>query len=196
MLIGITGGICSGKSRVAAYWSRTFQIPCIDLDSICREILCKGQPGWLALEKRYGNRFFKEDGQLDRKGFRATLFNDQTLRREVDSLLHPLAGSRMRTQYLPLKQQVVLVEVPLLFEAGWQDEVDRIVVVYATRQTRHARIIMRDQVSSGEAEQTLSIQWPLRQKIMAADHVVDNSGSWINTCLQIINLGRLYSPLP
>lgn len=181
---------------MAAYWSRTFQVACIDLDSICREILGKGQPGWLVLEKEYGKRFFKEDGQLDRKSFRTTLFNDQALRREVDSLLHPLAGSRMRTQYLPLKQQVVLVEVPLLFEAGWQYDVDRIVVVYAARQTRHARIIIRDQVSSGEAEQTFSIQWPLRKKVMAADHVVDNSGSWISTCLQIIHLGRLYSPLP
>ena len=201
MLIGITGGICSGKSRVAAYWARCFQLELLDLDAICRELLTRKQPGWLALKKHYGQRFFTAGGLIDRPGFRAALFSDQVLRDEINSILHPLAGAHMKNQYHRVKnnrakKSVVLVEVPLLFEAGWEQEVDRIVVVYATGKTRCKRIVSRDQVNRKEAEQAMSIQWPLRHKIMAADHVIDNSTSWFNTCLQIMHFGRLYSGTP
>ncbi len=193
MLIGITGGICSGKSRVAAYWSRVFQVPCIDLDAICRHLLAIRQPGWQALQKRYGNEYFASDGQLDRKRFRAAIFADQALREEIDSILHPLASVDMRAQYSRMDEPVVLAEIPLLFEADWGHDVDRIVVVYAGRQLRRSRIVLRDQVNGDEADQAISIQWPLMRKILAADHVIDNSGAWPNTCLQIIHLGNFYS---
>lgn len=201
MLIGITGSICSGKSRVAAYWSRCFQLELIDLDAICKELLEPGQPGWLALRKHYGHRFFTSEGLLDRQQLRTSLFSDQLLRDEIDSILHPLARSRMQHRYRMAKKRsakktVVLVEIPLLFEAGWEREVDRIVVVYATGQTRCKRIVNRDQVTRNDAEQAMSIQWPLRHKIMAADHVIDNSTSWFNTCLQVVHFGRLYLEPP
>ncbi len=196
MLIGITGGICSGKSSVAAYWSRCFQLELIDLDAICRDLLTLEQPGWLALKKHYGHRFFTSAGHLDRPGFRTTLFSDQTLRDEINSILHPLAGAHMQHEYHRAKKSVVLVEVPLLFEAGWEQKVDRIVVVYATGKIRCKRIVNRDEVNRNEAEQAMSIQWPLRRKIEAADHVIDNSRSWFNTCLRIMHLGRLYSGTP
>ncbi|HHL32815.1 MAG TPA: dephospho-CoA kinase [Desulfobulbaceae bacterium] len=196
MLIGITGGICSGKSRVAAYWSRCFQLELIDLDAICRELLARDQPGWMALKKSYGHRFFTSDGHLDRSGFRTALFSDKALRDEVNSILHPLAGAHMQNLYHRAKKSVVLVEVPLLFEAGWEQQFDRIVVVYATGKIRCKRIVTRDRVNRNEAEQAISIQWPLRRKIEAADHVIDNTASWFNTCLRIMHLGRLYPGVP
>ncbi|HHB77049.1 MAG TPA: dephospho-CoA kinase [Desulfobulbus sp.] len=193
MLIGITGGICSGKSRVAAYWARCFTLELLDLDAICRKLLTREQPGWLALKKHYGDRFFTPDGHLDRPNFRTALFSDQALRNEINSILHPLAGAHMQNQYRRAEKSVVLAEIPLLFEAGWEHEVDSIVVVYATGKIRCQRIITRDQVNRNEAEQAKAIQWPLRRKIEAADHVIDNTTSWFNTCLQIMHLGRLYS---
>ena len=192
MLIGITGGICSGKSRVAAYWARCFQLELIDLDAICRELLAPGHPGWQALEEHHGHRFFTPEGLLDRQRFREELFSDQMLRNEIDAMLHPLARAQMHRQYRRAGKYPVLAEIPLLFEAGWEQEVDRIVVVYATGEIRCNRLVRRDKVSCRDAEQALSIQWPLRRKLLAADHGIDNSTSWFNTCLQVMHLGRLY----
>ena len=192
MLIGITGGICSGKSRVAAYWARCFQLELIDLDAICKELLKPGQPGWQALKQLHGDRFFTTKGLLDRQRFRTELFSDQRLRKEIDAMLHPLARAQMHRQYQRAEKYPVLVEIPLLFEAGWQQEVDRIVVVYAAEEIRCNRIVHRDRVSRRDAEQAMSIQWSLRRKLMAADHGIDNSSSWFNTCLQVMHLGRLY----
>ncbi len=193
-MIGITGGICSGKSRVAAYWARCFELKLIDLDVICRELLGREQPGWLAIKKHYGDRFFTSEDLIDRPNFRTALFSDQTLRDDINSILHPLAGANMQKQYYRAKRSVVLVEIPLLFEAGWEQDVDRIVVVYATGEIRRKRIVSRDQVNINAAEQAMSIQWPLRRKVLAADHIIDNSTSWFNTCLQIMHLGQFYSP--
>ncbi len=195
MLIGITGGIGSGKSRVAAYWARCFQLERIDLDAICRELLKPGQPGWLALKESHNYRFFTIEGLLDRQRFRAELFSDQVLRDEIDAMLHPLARAQMHRQYLGAKKYPVLVEIPLLFEAGWEQDVDRIVVVYASQEIRCNRIVHRDKVSIRDAEQAMSIQWPLRRKIKGADHCIDNSASWFHTCMQVMHLGRHYAKM-
>ncbi|HHD62857.1 MAG TPA: dephospho-CoA kinase [Desulfobulbaceae bacterium] len=192
MIIGITGGIGSGKSRVANYWSRVFDLSLINLDTICRQLLTKGQPGWLALKKQFGSRFFQLGNHLDRPAFRQALFCEESLRNTVDNLLHPLAKSCMKKELQRYADTVVLVEIPLLFEAGWQQEVDKIVVVFADRETRCARLMVRDGVTRKEAYQALRIQLFFEEKIMAADNVVDNSGFWSDTCLQILHLGRLY----
>jgi dephospho-CoA kinase len=192
MIIGITGGIGSGKSRVANYWSRVFDLSLIDLDKICRGLLTRGQPGWLALKKQFGSRFFQLDDHLDRSAFRQALFCEESLRDKVNDLLHPLAKSCMKKEFQRNADTVVLVEIPLLFEAGWQQEVDKIVVVFADREARCARLMVRDGVTREEACQAMRIQLLLEEKIMAADNVVDNSGFWGDTCLQILHLGRLY----
>jgi len=192
MIIGITGGIGSGKSRVANSWASFFDHPLLDLDILCRQLLDKEQPGWLALHKRFGVRFFDQSGCLDRAAFRATIFDDDSLRDEVNLLLHPLARSCMRKRCRRLEGRTVLIEIPLLFEAGWQQDVDRIVVVYADTATRSNRIMARDGVSEQECLRALGAQDSLEEKAMAADHVLDNSGQWVETWLQIMHLGQLY----
>jgi dephospho-CoA kinase len=192
MIIGITGGIGSGKSRVARYWSRVFALYLIDVDRLCRQLMNRGQPGWLALKKHCGSRFFKADGHLDRSAFRQALFCEEMLRTEVDNLLHPLAKTWMQKEFQQHAGAVLLVEIPLLFEAGWQREVDKIVVVFADQKTMCRRLMDRDGLAREEAHQAIRIQWFLEKKVMAADNVVDNSGFWGDTCLQILHLGRLY----
>jgi dephospho-CoA kinase len=88
---------------------------------------------------------------------------------------------------------VILVEIPLLFEAGWQQEVDKIIVVFADQKKRCARLMVRDGLTENEAYQAMRVQWFLEEKIMVADNVVDNSGFWGDTCLQILHLGRVYN---
>ncbi len=192
MIVGITGGIGSGKSRVAGFWASFFDHPLLDLDILCRQLLDKEQPGWLALHKRFGHRFLDRNGCLDRGAFRSAIFADDSLRNEVNLLLHPLARSCMRKQCRQFENGTVLLEIPLLFEAGWQSDVDRIVVVYADTLTRSNRIMARDGVSAQECRCALDAQDSLEEKAMAADHVLDNSGPWVETWLQIMHLGRLY----
>ena len=191
--IGITGGIGSGKSRVASYWAARFDLPLINLDHLCRDLLDQGQPGWQALAERFGDIFFHADGSLNRPALRKALFGRPTLRREVDSLLHPLARERMHDQVGQEDDEVVLVEIPLLFEAGWERDVDRIVLVFAHNTARITRLVDRDAISEQDASRALAAQWDLAEKIFAADHVIDNRGVWQDTCLQIRHLARLYS---
>jgi len=191
--IGITGGIGSGKSTVSRYWSSCFDVPLLDLDQICRDLLVQGEPGWQAMAKRFGNRFFRDDGSLDRTSLRAALFANSGFRQQVDDILHPLARLSMHERISTVAARVVLVEIPLLCEAGWHQDVDRIVLVYAGAATRIHRIAARDAITTHEAEQALAAQWSLEKKISWADHVVDNSGVWPATCLEIRHLGTLYS---
>ncbi len=192
MIIGITGGIGAGKSRVANFWASFFDHPLLDLDVLCRQLLDQEQPGWLALHKRFGCRFFDQGGNLDRVAFRTAIFNDDSLRNEVNLLLHPLARSCMHGRCRQLAESTILIEIPLLFEAQWQQDVDRIVVVYADSVTRSRRITARDCVSEQECARALEAQDSLDEKAMAADHVLDNSGPWVETWLQIMHLGKLY----
>jgi len=193
MIIGITGGIGSGKSRVAGFWSTFFGIPLVDLDVICRELLVKGRPGWQALRAQFNNRFFEENGNLDRVVFRKAIFADDLLRKTVDDVLHPLAKLSMKEQCRQGSGEIHLVEIPLLYEAGWQQDVDRVVLVVADQATRLARIIARDNVSEQESVQAIRAQSPLAQKALVADHVIENNGAWAATCLQVLHLGRLYT---
>lgn len=190
-VVGITGGVGAGKSSVARFLAERSGVPLIDADQVCRELLQPGRAGWQALNKILSRDFFLEDGQLDRPRLRDALFADQRLRQELDTVLHPLAKEEIRTRIAQGVGESWLVEVPLLFEAGWQNEFDRIVVVYAGTAVRLARLCRRDNISRQQAEAMLAAQWPLADKVQRADHVVDNSGPWGETSLQLIRLASL-----
>lgn len=185
--IGITGGIGSGKSRVCNYLAKLCLLPIVDLDQICRELLVQGASGWLALKENMDECFFGPSGDLDRIAFRTALFAEDILRSRVDALLHPLARVEMAKQVSAINGSV-LVEIPLLFEAGWHNDVQKIVVVYADPVVRLQRIVGRDHISAEQARQAVSAQHCLVEKALHADHVIDNTFSWPDTCLQLRHL--------
>lgn len=191
-IIAITGGIGSGKSKVCSHLAKLCRFPVVDLDRICRQLLVTGAPGWLALKERIDDHFFTVSGELDRAAFRKVLFADDELRSRVDALLHPLARKEMAEQ-VSRHSGPVLVEIPLLFEAGWQEDVQRIVVVYADPEVRVQRIVSRDNVSAEQARQEICAQYSLAEKALQAHHVIDNSGSWQETCLQLRHLADCLS---
>lgn len=192
--IGITGGIGSGKSRVARFWSRFAGIDLIDLDDLCRELLLPGKRGLVAMERHFGRQFIGGDGRLLRTKLREAIFSDRAVRREVDAILHPLAGEALEKSVAEKDSGQILIEIPLLFEAGWQDAVEKIVLVYADAATRCNRISRRDNVSLEAAEKAIAAQWPMADKVLFSDHVIDNSGAWPATCLQTIRLAGLLRP--
>lgn len=193
LILGVTGGIGSGKSAVCRLLAGYCLAPLIDLDQCCRTLLEPGNPGWHALRERFGDKFLDEHGAVNRPKLRQALFADSALRQELDALLHPMAQTIMRVEFTRYKDTLLCVEIPLLYEAGWQAEVDAVLVVYARPGVCCCRIMQRDGGGRRQAAQAMAAQLPLEEKAHRADYVVNNSGPWRATRDQVIALGNLLS---
>lgn len=188
MMIGVTGAIGSGKSVVSRMLASELGCPFISLDSLCRELMESDGEGARLMKVRYGSQYFHEDGSLDRARLREAIFQDPLFRKELNGILHPLAMKQMRQECAGLHAETIVVEVPLLFEAGWQKEFECVVVVYADEKVCLRRIIMRDRVDQQGALRALKAQMPLIEKVWRADHVVENNGSLVSVLLQVKHL--------
>lgn len=192
-LFGVTGGIGSGKSSVsqllAAYWLA----PRIDMDRSCRRLLEIEQPGWFALREFLAPGFFLAGGELDRHALRERLFADASFRKKIDALLHPLAREAMHKEVVQAEAPLVLVEIPLLFEAGWQKDVDAVLVVHARRAVRCCRIMKRDGVTRRSAVRAITSQMDEAIKVRQADFAIDNSDAWSIVREHVIALGKNFS---
>jgi len=188
-LLGITGGIGSGKSCVSRLLASYCLTPLVDVDQCCRNLLDVGQPGWLALTENFGRSFLLPDQRIDRVALRNRLFSEADFRTRIDRLLHPLAQEIMQEEVAKVKKPLVLVEIPLLYEAGWQDRVDAVLVVYARRGRQCCRIMKRDGVSRKKAAQAIAAQMDLGVKAKMADYCIDNTGLWSDTRIEVIHLG-------
>ncbi len=191
-VFGLTGGMGSGKSMVAAFLARIAGWRVLDIDQVCREILAPDRPGWQALARTFGHDFFQPDRQLDRKLLRRAIFRDPDLRGRIDALLHPLARQEVGVRITAWQQRaagrILLVEAPLLYEAGWEGDFQKVIVVYAGDATCRARVAGRDRVTAGEAAAAVAAQLPLAAKARLADHVIDNSGCIAETHIQLLHL--------
>lgn len=192
-VLGITGGIGSGKSCVSRLLASYCLTPLVDIDQCCRHLLETGQPGWRALREVFGETYLHSDGAIDRAALRRALFEDSAIRRQVDAALHPLARDAMRVQIETYRAPLVLIEIPLLFEAGWHRDVDAVLVVYARKAVRCQRIMRRDGVSRREASNAIAAQMDLREKADQADFLIENSKAWTVTRSDVISLGNLLS---
>ncbi len=193
-LWGITGGIGAGKSRVAAWLAAQAGFTVVDVDQLARELLQPGQAGWLALQGRERKCFFLPDGSLDRPRLRRAIFRDPLLRRRIDNLLHPLIRREMLATVARLDRegrQRILVEVPLLYEAGWEADFSRVIVVRAPADLCLARLLNRDGVSSEEAAAALAAQMAPEEKARRADLLIDNSGPWSETVAQLEKIEKI-----
>jgi len=193
-LIALTGGIASGKSRAAAYIAKRSGMPLISADEIAKDLFSRPGPVITGLRKILGDSFFRDDGTLDRPFMRRAIFQDNKLRARIDHYAHPIILREINELEAQLSRAgVMLVEVPLLFEAGWQGYFQRVIVVYADNDIRLRRLMQRDNVRFNEAVLASNAQSPLPLKVEGADYVIDNSGPWLATILQLNQLCRLLS---
>ncbi len=192
-LLGVTGGIGSGKSSVSQLLSAYLLAPCIDMDRSCRRLLEIEQPGWCALRDFLDPGFFLAGGELDRPALRERLFADAAFREKIDALLHPLAREAMHREVTLVRALLVVIEIPLLFEAGWQKDVDAVLVVHARRAVRCCRIMNRDGVTRRSAARAITSQMDEAVKIRQADFVIDNSDAWVTVRENVIALGNKLS---
>ncbi len=187
MKIGVTGIIGSGKTSVATRLAELTGAVFINSDSLVRGFLQKDQAGWLAIKKKWRSRFLLPTEEIDTALLRKAVFSDDSLRGELESILHPLVKNEVLERFTDkeLKNSLFVVEVPLLFEVGWESLFDQVIVVSTDEKDCIERTMQRDNVSYDQVLRMLNAQIPLDVKKNLADVVIDNSGSLKNTDRQI-----------
>ena len=196
-VVAVTGGMGSGKSSVVAYLCEISGARSLNADTLCRQLLEPGAAGWLAVCNAFGERFLLADQSINRPLLRTVLFDEPQFRQNLNALLHPLVRNEIADRIekeggaFSEAQARFVVEVPLLYEAHWERDFPQVVVVYADTEACRRRIMLRDQISEAEAEKAMAAQMSLAHKALLADHVIDNSGSWPDTCLQIAHLQNM-----
>ena len=179
MVIGLTGGIATGKSTATAFL-REAGIPVIDADEVARAVVEPGQPALAELAAAFGPSILLPGGSLDRKRLGDLVFGDAAARQRLNAITHPYIHQAIGVQTEALAAtgtQFIVLDVPLLFESGMDRDVDRVWVVAASAAQQLARLMERDALSEAEARRRIESQMPLADKIRRADAVIDNSGS-------------------
>jgi dephospho-CoA kinase len=178
-VIGLTGGIASGKSSVAAIMAEE-GIPVIDADLLAREAVLPGSVALQQIAATFGSAVIAPDGTLDRGALAGFVFSDESARRKLESILHPAIKSLAEQRLQELRDcgaPVAVYMAALLIEAAVTDRVDEVWVVYADRETQLDRLQERDAMSRTEAEQRLAAQMPMDEKKGCGKVVIDNCGS-------------------
>lgn len=194
LVVGLTGGIASGKSLVGAMFVK-LGVPLVDTDVVAREVVAPGQPGLDAVAAEFGPAVLSPQGELDRRALRSLVFADESRRRNLESLLHPLIRRRTRDKLADLEAPYAIVAVPLLVETDFGELVDRILVVDAPESVQLERLMRRDATPKAEALAMLRAQADRATRLKAAHDVIDNSGAIEATRRQVELLHRSYLDL-
>ena len=196
-VIGLTGGIGSGKSAVAQL-IRDLGVPVIDADVIARQVAEPGQPAHADIERAWPE-VIGGDGRIDRKKLAALVFADAELRRRLEGIMHPRIRAEVAVETARLAaagHPTVLLEAALLVETGLYRDLDGLVVVTADNETRIERVIRRDGCTRESVLARIAAQLPMDEKIRVADYVIDNNGSLEMTKPQVLaSLRHLVAPV-
>lgn len=178
MILGLTGGIASGKSFVADCFVSCGAI-LVSADDLAREVVNPGTPTLTRLVDAFGLDILTACGQLDRERMAQKVFSDPSARRKLESITHPAIAHLAECRLAELKKSphdLIVYEAPLLFEAGAEGRVDQVLVVLVNPETQLKRLLERDHLSEAEARKRIASQWPQADKVQKADFVIDNSG--------------------
>ena len=192
MIIAVTGSLGSGKSTASKILAGVLDAGHIDTDQLCKKEMLPGSRGYEEFRKIFGARYLHADGTLNRVLLRQAVFGDGRIREELENILHPLV--RLHVAELARRCNAsgehLVVEVPLLFEVGWQQDFDAWVVVYVPEDQCLARVSVRDGLSAAEIQRCFASQLPISLKLKLAHFVVDNSGTFVSTVQQLAWLGK------
>ncbi len=178
-ILGLTGNIAAGKSAVAARLS-ALGAHLVDADILAREAVAPGSPALAAIVARWGPGVLSEAGTLDRPALRRIVFSDATERAALDAIVHPEVGRRRETAVAAAEAagaELVICDIPLLFEAGLADTVDAVILVDAPEALRRERLIRDRGLSPAEADAMIAAQMPSAQKRARAEYIIENTGT-------------------
>ncbi|HOV42752.1 MAG TPA: dephospho-CoA kinase [Syntrophothermus lipocalidus] len=186
-VIGLTGGIASGKSTVS-YILKSLGAVIIDADKVARKVVEPGQPAWQDIVKEFGQQVLNEDMTINREVLGKLVFSDQSLLAKLNRITHPRVIEYFREELARMAREnpeaVVVLDVPLLFESGMYRLADEIWVVWANEKVQLERLMEREGFTPEEAWQRIRAQMPLEEKARRADRVINNSGTLDETVEQ------------
>ncbi len=182
-VIGLTGGIATGKSTVSKMF-KNHGTPVIDADHIAKSLLVRGSEAYKELVEQFGEKILATDNSINRNTLAKMIFNNETIRKQVNAIIHPRVIRIINTEiehYKNLNADAIVVDVPLLFESGFYKQMDVTVLVYARQKDQIERLVIRDKIDIDYAKQKIKAQFSLSKKREMADHVIDNSKSILDT---------------
>ena len=177
MRVGLTGGVGSGKSTVAAMLEELGAV-IIDADKLAREVVEKGTPGLAAVVEAFGPELLTPEGDLDRPAMGAVVFSDEAKRRTLEAIVHPLVFERIvELEAAAGEDDLVVHDIPLLAESGRADTFDAVIVVDVPDEVRIERLVRDRSWTREDAESRIAAQATRADRLAIATHVIDNSGS-------------------
>jgi dephospho-CoA kinase len=178
IVVGLTGSIATGKSSVASVF-REAGAKVIDADRLARNVVKKGTPAWRAVVDTFGPGILLFSGEIDRRQLGAVIFSDPIQRDRLNAIVHPyvITETAKMLEQIEIQdpQAVVVLDVPLLFEAGMDEGLDEIIVVYVPESVQRQRLMARDRLTVKEAMDRIRTQIPIEEKKNRATIVIDNS---------------------
>lgn len=190
-VVGLTGGIGSGKSTVASLFAE-HGVPIIDADVIAKEITTPDKPAFSAIVKHMGQVIVRADGSLDRAKLRQLIFSDPTQRLWLERLLHPLILEEMRQQIANKQAPYCIAVIPLLLEVEFFSLINRILVVDASESTQIKRVMLRDKLSQQDIDAILQTQANRDTRLAKAQDIITNNGSLETLTPQVDRLHLQY----
>lgn len=190
LIIGLTGGIATGKSTVSSMLA-TFDVPIIDADKIARDVVKPGKSSYVEIVREFGSKILRKDRTINREELGKIIFANQEKRELLNSIVHPAIRKEMikqRDDYVRSGVKSVVLDIPLLFESNLTTYVHKTVVVYVPQHIQLKRLIKRDCLSEEEALKRINSQIPISEKTKMADAVIDNSQTKEKTFQQIKSL--------
>ncbi len=192
--VGLTGGIASGKSRVADLFA-ALGVTVIDSDVIAREVVAPGSEGLAAIVQRFGPTVLAADGQLDRRALRLIVFSDPAARHDLEAITHPRIRSRMALLNQTAPGPYVINAIPLLAETGGRRDFDRVLVVDCPEALQIVRVMARDHIDEKAARAVLAAQAPRAARLAIADDIIVNDGDLEALETAVRSLHRRYLEL-
>ncbi len=194
LVVGLTGGIGSGKSTVAALFAAK-SVPIIDTDMLARDITQPGQPTLDKIVEIFGKNMLLPDGHLDRARLRKLVFSNEQKRKQLEDLLHPLIRDEIKSKAALLEAPYCIVMIPLLFETPPNPFIQRILVVDASEELQISRTTLRDRSSKDDVSAILKTQANREKRLRLTDDVIVNDGLYEDLIPQVDKLHELYLSL-
>lgn len=184
-MIGLTGGVASGKSTVAKRLQALGAVV-LGADKFARDAVEPHTPGWIQVKEAFPE-VIRDDQSIDRRLLGEIVFAQEEKRKVLEGIIHPQVLTMLQREARLAEQEskVVVAEVPLLYEVGWEDLMDQVWVVYVHPETQLQRLLERSGFSREQAGRIIASQMPLEEKVRRADQVIDNNGTLEMTWEQV-----------
>ena len=187
--MGITGSFGSGKSTVAGIF-KSFGAKIVDADSISHKITRPGTPAYKKIVRLFGRGILRKNGAIDRKKLAGVVFNNPGALSSLTRIIHPEVVRSIRREIRASAQNFIVLDVPLLIEAGLENAVDKLIVVSSSQKKQIERVRRKTGLKRLDVLKRIAAQIPLREKVRLADFVIDNDGSMNKTRKQVAEIRR------